>query len=366
MEKKANPNILIPFAEFFGMNTEPTGLPQLSSDAETNKIAWNSLGNAASISAVLIGLKLAANHIARKEMNKARNRAHENKVNALYAYSTPNTAPQTSAVKKVRSLGVSKESSMEKSASVASMAVPAIVGGTAALIATKIVSDKIKDEAKDEVDEKLADARNRLDALYAKLLKLRLKKSASAFEEEGEETEEFPEPENEELPDIQQPDEDDEDDEDEEEEKKRRLKALQNKNKQANQAFAQQLRQDIANTETSLRRRGGMPKSASMQKVAFIDWLVGVAQRAGALGIMFAAGVAGLSGLTVYNMTKDRDEERKRKKLLEKQIYAQNLMNTPNRVEVLLGKHAPFPTDASRQTYIREIADSVEKKPTSR
>lgn len=328
MEKNASfPwSIFIPGAPLVGEG-DPEGLPELSSDADTNKMAWNTIGNTASISAALIALKLIANRTAKKELEKARKRVHENKVNAMFAYSTPNTAPQADAVEKVRSLGVTKKAStLEKEASPWTTALPIVLSVPAALAISKIVEDKAKDEEQDEADQKLAEARNKLDALHARLLKLRMKKSASlGMPEMDDESEEVGV----------------DSEEDNEEEKER--------NKATNQRYARQLKNEISQLEAQSTDQKLTKKAGA----SIWDFLGGSA-------ILIAALTAGLSGATVYHLTKSKDSERKRKKLLEKQIFAQNLTNTPNQVELLLGKHNPFPTDESRQNYIQEISKAID------
>jgi len=306
-----NWNVMLPGAGAMGLDDTPRGLPS-TGDTHTDKIVWNTAGNTITIASALIGLKLLANKLARKELEKKKKRAHENKVNAMHAYSTPNTAPQAEAVDKVRSLGVTKESS------IGTVAVPLMLATPAALAITKIVTERAKDDAEDEADEKLAEARNELDALHAKLLKLRLKKSASSLK----------------LPIIDDDEDEDDGDDDDTDEVEVTVKSP-----------------SVPKPAITAKSTGFslLPKAASNEIV-----------NKGVGGyLLTAALVAGLTGATVYTLTKDKDKERKRKKLLEKQIFAQNLTNTPNQVELLLGKHAPFPTDESRQTYIKEIADSV-------
>lgn len=328
MEKQAlNPNIFIPLAGLFGLNDNPNGLPQLSSDSATNKILWNSAGNAVTLTATIAGIKVLANSLARKELDKRRSRVHENKVNAMHAYSTPNTAPQVDAVERVRALGINK------GASAATVALPLVIAAPAAMGLTSLISGKLKENAEEALDEKLAAARNELDALHAKLLKLRLKKSSSALEIPASIID---------ADEDEDEDDEDEDDEDEDEgasTRKRRVRI-----------------RPVRKGETGIPEYGDLRAPYGFMSKAASEGLV-----AKGLGtyILAAALVAGLTGATVYNMTKDKDKERKRKKLLEKQVFAQNLTNTPNQVELLLGKHAPFPTDESRQTYIKEISDSV-------
>lgn len=191
--------LLLPGHGVLGKEPDLKDFPQIFKDQTANRTAWNVLGASLSTAAVVAAASVIANNIANRRWDKKRVEAHRNKVNALFSFSTPNVAPAKHAVTEVRSIGVSKpkllpppatapadvteKELVEKTASsdaitsvLPILATIPVAAGTYALI-----KDDLKDVRKEALEREIEEKRNKLDKLYAQLLKERatLAKNAS-------------------------------------------------------------------------------------------------------------------------------------------------------------------------------------------
>lgn len=194
---------LLPGHGFLGINPDLKGLPKLFADPSYNRTAWNTLGAVASTSAIVAAASIIANKLATSRWDKKRAEAHRNKVNALFSFSTPNIAPEKKAVTEVRSLGVvepkllTNDSNTEdlseykdvvkKEADAGMLAniLPILATIPAAMGTYALIKDDLKEVRKQDLDKEIEEKRNKLDKLYAKLLKERSDLSKNASDKNG-------------------------------------------------------------------------------------------------------------------------------------------------------------------------------------
>jgi len=191
-------NAFIPGAELFGAEIDTSKLPQVfkpgpgdkGEAANYNKILWGTLGSTLTLTGILGAAKVLANRYAESEWDKKKAEIHKNKVNALYSYNTPNTAPDVQAVKDVRDLAVAKkiEDEEEKPEGIileplpkaadgefAAAVVPPLIALPTAFAIQSLFEKDVVENRRDELSEEIAKQRNKLDKLYARMLKLQSK-----------------------------------------------------------------------------------------------------------------------------------------------------------------------------------------------
>ena len=185
--------IFVPGAGIFGKNPDMGKLPNLGLGGEGNAFVWNTIGNSLTVGGLTAAATILAHNWTKEHVRRKAEKRHENKVNALSPISTPNTASDVSAVDAIRSIGVrdvakrrknkreedkenealQKTESMPKSAMWTDTVLPLLATIPVAGGVYTLVSSDLKDQHKEELDKEIAEKRNHLDKLYAKMLKLR-------------------------------------------------------------------------------------------------------------------------------------------------------------------------------------------------
>lgn len=182
----------------FGLNPNVDKLPKVLGSREANSILWSTLGQTLSLGAIAATATVLANKVAESAWDKKRKAIHENKVNALYSYNAPNTAPDVQAVKEVREIGLkepkqleNKETKllenkepMEKAAgTLAEALVPPLIAVPAAFAIGSLAKEVIEEDRGEKLDKEIAELRNKLDRLYARSLELRGVEKTAAGDE---------------------------------------------------------------------------------------------------------------------------------------------------------------------------------------
>ena len=197
--------IFVPFNRFLHLNPDTAKLPNLTSNAEANQMIWSTLGATLSITGVLGLATYLANAYTVHKWDKKKAAIHRNKVNAIHSYNTPNTANAVKAVNQVRNLGLSGKTpkllenkvveaaannealadedpvltkaahgdNMEKAASgnLAAL-IPPLIAIPSAIALNGLFKDDMAETHGEELDKEIIKQRNKLDALYARLLAL--------------------------------------------------------------------------------------------------------------------------------------------------------------------------------------------------
>ena len=300
----------IPGHQFLGLETDMSKYPKVFTNAGANRTLWNTLGAVATTGAITAAIAASANKLAERKWDAAKRDKHRNKVNALFAFSTPNKATDQRAVTAVRNIGIGstkkkidedkvkelenkeqpsiidiaavkellpKAASLPKKADweIAGTMLPLLATVPAALGVYNLVRDDVKEVRKEELDKRILEERNKLDALYAELLKRR---SNIAKQAKGDDSE-------------------------------------------------------------------GSP---------------GLWEGAGAFLGLGLIGAPLLSSLIAYHYTKKHDDTHQRMKLLKDQIISQNLTNIPDTLEVITGEDESIPETRKEQKYIDQLNKAVE------
>lgn len=169
-------------------NPNLTKLPRLSSNDDVNTTAWGTLGGILSAGTLAAIITSAVNSMHRKKMEEASHNLRKTKIDALSATSIPREAyeeedEEAKKKKQKDNVGVSKAASADWTTT----AIPVGASVLAAIGAHKLIADREKDNYSAQLDTEIAKQREKLESLYAKLLKLygsgnnfQLKKSAAA------------------------------------------------------------------------------------------------------------------------------------------------------------------------------------------
>jgi len=299
-----------------GKTPDVSGLPRLARNDINNQAAWNTVGATITASGIAAAAALIANKLAESKLERKRKQIHTNKVNALMPLSTPNYAPDISAVAAVRNLGVStpkKEKEEENKLSKAieqikqklltytedilpskeeekhelkkaadglipTQVLPALATIPAALLTHTLVNKELEEERKEDLDEEIEELRNRLDSLHAELLE-------------------------------------------------------------------------------TYRDERGVVKAAS-GGLLWNDENTGALQRVGAVMLASTALAFAIPAVGAYMYTKKSDKARKKLEVLEKKVLAQNLTNIPDSLSVVVGEDEKIPKTRKEQKYIEELAES--------
>ena len=278
--------MFVPGAGIFGKKPDVGRLGDLGLGRDGNIFAWNLIGNSITAGGVTAAATILAHKLAKAHVRSKAAKLHEAKVNALAPISAPNMASDIKAVGELRRIGVGnnnkkagkdpEELVMQKTES---MPKEAMWRSVLPLLATIPVSagvyhwvkSELKDEHEEELNKEIAEQRNHLDKLYAKLLKAR-------------------------------------------------------------------------SSDDQLEKTANGPITA------------GYGLLMTSVGLMPI-----LAGIGAYKYTKAHDEDIIKRKILEKQIMAQNLTNIPDTLEVVTGDDESIPTTRKEQKYIDELNKTVEE-----
>lgn len=167
--------IFAPGHRLFGIQPNSNRLPRITGNKDTNETIWNTVGTTVALTGVAALATVIANRMMEKDWDKKKVEAHKNKVNALQSINTPNYASESEEVERVRNIGLEDGAKkLKKSARLLSEAgktvVPLLVGIPAAIGMHKALSADLVDEREGNLDKEIESQRNKLDALYAKLL----------------------------------------------------------------------------------------------------------------------------------------------------------------------------------------------------
>ena len=194
--------IFVPGAGILGKNPDVSKLPNMGLGPEGNAFLWNTIGNSLTVGGITAAATILAHNWTKGHLKHKVERNHETKVNALSPISTPNTAPDVKAVKEVRSIGVrdvakkrkkqeEEKEPMQKSAMFVDTVLPLLATIPVSAGVYEWTRSELEKKHKEDLDKEIAEKRNHLDKLYAKMLKLRAKegapivKSASMNKEAG-------------------------------------------------------------------------------------------------------------------------------------------------------------------------------------
>lgn len=305
--------IFVPFGRYFGFNPDPAKLPIIftgENAAEKNQTFWTTVGSTVSLTTLLGTISLLATKYAERKWDKKKADIHRNKVNALYSYNTPNTAPDVKAVKEVRELGISKEDdednkkvvedaaaateALPKAASLAATLVPPLIALPAAFAIQSAFSQDLVDSRRDKLDEEIAKQRNKLDKLYARLLKL--------------------------------------------------------------QSEDKDIKKEAADEGSSAPPTSWWwnPFKWAAGKDPGGDKPLGLYLTG--LGLFTSA-----MAYAGYYYTKKNDSNRQKLKVLQEHVLPQNLTNVPASMDVLVGASGKIPTKRAEQTYIKELQNKAKE-----
>lgn len=172
-----------------GKDPDIKRLPKLTGHADADATIWSTLGMTLTLGTVAAAATVLANKVAEKAWDRKRQEIHKNKVNALYSYNAPNSAPEVAAVDEVREIGLNepkklenkaskllenKEALVEKSAAggFAAALIPPLVAVPAAFAIGNATSKIMEEDREQTLDKEIAELRNKLDRLYARHLEL--------------------------------------------------------------------------------------------------------------------------------------------------------------------------------------------------
>ena len=178
--------IFMPGHRFLGKTPDTDKLPDLLGNSDANNVLWSTIGSTLTLGTLAATATAIANKVVEKAWDRKRAEIHRNKVNSLYSYNTPNTAPDVEAVKEIRELGITEprkieqkapkllenNAPVEKTASVAAALIPPLVSIPAAFAIGNMTKDVLEEDRGEELDKEIAELRNKLDKLYARHLEL--------------------------------------------------------------------------------------------------------------------------------------------------------------------------------------------------
>lgn len=182
--------IAVPGHPLADIHPDTSGLPKVLKDDTANYTLWATLGGATLVGSLVAAATYIANKRAEKKWDEERKEIHENKVNAINPIEAPNYAPSIENVKKLRQIGLKDtlkledKSEMPKTAGMVvdtawSTVLPLAASAAAAAGAYHLTKKELVDDRIEDLDKEILEARNKLDALYAKELELKgVKKSA--------------------------------------------------------------------------------------------------------------------------------------------------------------------------------------------
>ena len=172
-----------------GKDPDIKQLPKLTGNEDADATLWSTLGMTLTLGTVAAAATAIANKVAEKAWDRKRQEIHKNKVNALYSYNAPNSAPEVEAVKEVREIGLNepkklenklpkllenKEPAVEKAAAggMAAALIPPLVAIPTAFAIGNATKKIMEEDREQELDKEIAELRNKLDRLYARHLEL--------------------------------------------------------------------------------------------------------------------------------------------------------------------------------------------------
>jgi hypothetical protein len=166
-------------------------LPRLAEDDLTNKALINAIVAGSGFFGMSAITKAIYHKLNARKWENKNKKIVTDKVNSLYPFIAPNYDKDSTMTEEVRNIGLdslTKEASFWKDfAKTAETALkgslPITTALTAAIVAPSLVQERLEDKDEAELDQKITDRRNELDALRAKLIDLQLPKNAGSKDE---------------------------------------------------------------------------------------------------------------------------------------------------------------------------------------
>lgn len=166
-------------------------LPRLVKDDLTNKALINAIVAGGGMLTLASIAKAVSHKINAKKWEKKSKRIVEDKLNALYPIAAPNYDKDAKTTDEIRKIGLNEiakqangeESTADKIKKYFELSLkgslPIVATMTAAAVAPSLIQERLENKDEDELDVKIREKRNELDALRAKLIDLQLNKKAN-------------------------------------------------------------------------------------------------------------------------------------------------------------------------------------------